>query len=353
MRFFGLILSLLVTASVSAQIQRGDRFLSVDGRAGASLTGASVTPLVSGDLGGIVLPGTFSEGLAYATPAYGLALTDRLIVGGSLTAVHPFGSRSDIGSIGLSPYLRYYGINRAQLGVYGQVMTGLGYRNGDLTGPDAVTVGAGLQLPLAVGARFGPSVDYVIGGAGNTLELGIRVELILGRNNRLQEAAVGSFSKGAIMLGSQFVGAVVREDVSSAGVVVGGHYFLTDRLTAAPTIGMEGYQTDFSRPNVTRITTLRNYAVGLSSRYYLTTERHLLWFAEAGVGYQTNYSRRDFGNGEIRSSSDVFLLTASAGGQLFIRDNVALEAGPQFRRFFGDGVNYSLFSLNGGIRFLL
>ena len=347
----GILLGL--TTITAAQIRRGDRLFTLDGEGAFGAGNTAAVPLLAGNIGGLIYIPEYREGLVYTWPTYGLALTNRLVLGSGFAFGAEFGEYSGA-SYSLSPYLRYYGINRPGVGVYAEARTQVTYAGGTVYAADPVVVGAGLQFPLAPGIRVGPTVDYVIQGRNNSIQAAARFELVLGRNNRPADKPVAGFQKGSIMLGSQLVSAMFREKFRTVGVVVGGHYFLTDRLTTAVNVGVENGYRDIGTSISTYVARWYSYSIGLGSRYYLTTQRQLVYFVEAGGGYERvggTMTRDDVV--ESRRSFDGSLVTVAAGAQLFIRDRVALEAGPQYRRVFDTDDRYSILALNFGARFLL
>ena len=346
-----LLFSLLISTFLTAQlVQRGDRLLTLDG---ASVENVVFTPLLSGNLGGAFFESASGGGGAvYAVPTYGFAVSDRLVLGSGLTAIAAF-SNGGGGGVYINPYLRYYAINNDRMGVYGQVSTGFGLGNGGLTGFNGVSVGAGLQIPVAPGILFGPKLDYMLGGRRNQLQFGANFEIRLGRNTRTEGSVVPAIGKGSLMLGTQLICAALAGSINGGQLAVGGHYFLTDRLTAALNLGFGGSRADFGSTNFPRTFRSDNYSIGLGSRYYLTTAGRLRWFAEAGAGWQRNSFRNNVNGSETRQSTSGYLLTAGFGAQLFIRENVALEVAPQLRRIFEEGRRGTNIGLNIGARFII
>ena len=352
MRHFSLFILLFSGLTAAAQIQRGDHLLTLDGEGGFGAGSTAAVPLLAGNIGGLIYIPEHREGLVYTWPTYGFALTNRLVLGSGFGFAAGFGELSSP-SYSLSPYLRYYVVNRQSVGVYAEVRTVVSYVDRAFSAVDLFTLGAGLQLPLAAGVRFGPTVDYVIGGRNNYVRVGGRLELILGKTSRPADTPAAGFRKGSIMLGSQLVSATLRKKFRTAGVTVGGHYFLTDRLTAAVNLGVEDGYREYGRDPSLNVFRWYSYSLALSSRYYLTTQRQLVYFVEAGGGYERFGGSVTTNDVEDRSSHDGSLITVAAGGQFFIRDRVALEAGPQYRRVFDTDATYGVLAVNFGARFLL
>ena len=349
-----LLLSILLglTTITAAQIQRGDHLLTLDGEGAFGAGNTAAVPLLAGNIGGLIYIPEYREGLFYTWPTYGFALTNRLVLGSGFGFAAEFGEYSGA-SYTLSPYLRYYGINRPGLGIYAEARTQVTYAGGTVYAADPITLGAGLQLPLAAGIRFGPTINYVVQEYSNYVQAGARLELVLGRNNRPADTPAAGFRKGSVMLGGQLVSATLRRKFRTAGVTAGGHYFLTDRLTAAVNLGVEDGYREYGRDPSLNVFRWYSYSLGLSSRYYLTTQRQLVYFVEAGGGYERSGGSVTTNDVEDRSSHDGSLITVAAGAQFFIRDRVALEAGPQYRRVFDTDATYGVLAVNFGARFLL
>ena len=86
-------------------------------------------------------------------------------------------------------------------------------------------------------------------------------------------------------------------------------------------------------------------------RIYLSTQRYLVWYIDGGAHYWRSNTSIDPGGSS--SSDGRFSLGLGGGAQIFVRDNVALEIGPQYRYFFAEGENFGLLGLNFGVRYFL
>lgn len=348
-----LILLLLLTSSLlQAQLQRGDRLLSASG---ASLTPELLTTALEGSkLGQLLYFPTAEAGIFYLAPEYGFALADRFVLGGQLlfaTGINTGGTSA----YSLTPYARYYFLNRPNLLGFAQLRSGIDRGisgdEGEVTAFDEVVATAGLQLPIGRGILLTPSVYYLAQSGRNTLGLTAGVELILGRNNRGEGAALAGFDRGSIMLGGTFLSAGFSKLVDSGGFSLGGYYFLTSRLALG--VGIAYGTTKVSlgsgigRP--AGDFTNSNFSIGLAPRLYLTTQQHLVWFVEAGIDWQR--SRSEFNQNLSMETLSSFSVSAAGGAQLFVRDNVALEFGPRLRYLTDE--DEVLLGLNFGVRFLL
>ena len=324
----------LLTGTLSfAQIQRGDRLLSSDA------TGSGFGPIPSTLGGGNVSvttePGTMT---AQYAATYGQAVLDRLMVGVGVNGYYSYQSEFS-GGYTLSPFARYYFLNRERLMVFGQVGSSLNNGPGQsVRAFDRLSLAAGLHLPVAQDVFFTPRLEYTALEGRNIFGVGAGLDIRL-RDSEDGEKAIGRVAEGQIMLGAESAGLGFRRNSVSGSFRVGGHYFLTDRLAAGVRLG-----AGFSRydPEITGYN-LRssNLDLGASARYYFNNERHVLWFAEAGGGraWQTNRIAGD------PSSFNFSYLSAGGGAQIFLRERVSLEVAPQL------DYNFATEKLGAGLKF--
>ncbi len=339
-------LLLATSCSLLAQIQRGDRLLRLEyDNSVVSDNLATLYHQSSGD---------YTELAVY--PTYGIALTNRLVVGGQLYASLYRFSGEGFADIGLSPFVRYYPVNRARLGVFIEASTGVALSGGELFAGEALRLTAGLQLPLAPGLRIGPDLSYHLQEGWNTVSLGTRMELVLGRNTRSESTPVATFGKGSLMVGGQQASFNLRRD---AKIVFGGfslsaHYFLSNRLAAIGGLAFSATYGNLGTSQNDFIISGVSPSVTTGARYYLSSGRRLVWFMESRATYAANFDTSPDRNGRDSYRYSV-QLAGGGGGQYWIRDRIALEFGPEFRRVIEsyDELSTSLISLNGGVRFLL
>ena len=90
---------------------------------------------------------------------------------------------------------------------------------------------------------------------------------------------------GSVMLGGQLAEVGVRKNISFGALRVGGHYFLTNRIAAGLSVGARGSRQDNSTASQDFTYTTHQLSADLSARYYFTTGKRLVWYAEAGGGY--------------------------------------------------------------------
>ena len=355
MRITFTLIFLCCFAFAHAQIQRGDQIITL--KVPTLLT--EPAPLFNArDFGALFLAPGENVGTFDIGPTYGYALTDRLVVGGTINVEIAYFDNDWTGLLGVDPYLRYYLVNREAFGLYAQVSTDVGVIGGRVTDATIVNEGfyafetanlrAGLQVPVASGVRMGPLLDYQIISGRNALLLGGQVELVLGAGGSPEASPVSAFRAGSVMLGGQLAQIAFKKYQTLGSLRVGGHYFLTDRLAAGLAVGAGGYR--IGEQIVNKQLTL---SADLSARYYLTTASRLVWYAEAGGGFLTGRQWSDDQFGTPTFKGDYFSVAIALGGQYFLRENIALEFGPQWRKTFEDVYTGKAVDVNFGARFFL
>ena len=292
----------------------------------------------------------------------GYAFSDRLVVGASsfiYGSDYPsddprVSAYSDL-SVRLAPYLRYYAITGPRLGIYGEVSSPFQYASsGRFYEFNSLTLTGALQLPLSPRVRLGPALSYAVSKHSNTLNLLARLEIIFGKApGQLAEERSPSFRPGMVMLGGQ-QGRISRTGrTCSLQLGVGGHYFLTDRFAAGLLVGGYIQEHRDNSGSQDRVAGKLQYYTTISGRYYLSTEGRVRWFTELGTALtqQTTYQRPN-SQPLTTSSRNGIQLTGTLGAQYFLRNNLALELGPQLQRPLGKQ-GQTVASLHAGIRFLL
>ncbi|MGB3799086.1 MAG: hypothetical protein WA952_04680 [Lewinella sp.] len=349
------LLCICLSVFVHAQIQRGDQIITL--KAPSSTTGPS--PLYHApDFGESFFIPSGNRLYFSLSPTYGYALTDRLVAGGTVHLDFDASEAGWSGLLGLSPYLRYYAINREKLGLYGQVSTNLYVAGGRIPGVTIADAGfsafttanlqVGVQLPLTSGVRFGPVLEYQIESGRNLLTLGAQIEILLRRDGEAEAGPVSSFRAGSVMLGGQLAGVGFRKNLVYGNFRLGGHYFLADRLAVGLSLGAS--TTRFGVNSIWKGVTL---STDVSARYYVTTGKRLVWYAEAGGGYFTGRQWYDDQFDSPDYQGGYFSVTGAVGGQYFVRENIALEFGPQWRKVLDDPNWVGSIDLNIGARFFL
>ena len=356
MRLLPLILLLLGTLTATAQIQKGDRLLRLESSASPGTVGSG------GNLLRLAYYPSNSYGVVNGSVSYGFALTDRFVLGARVSGYQTFGEDPQFpvandGSVRINPYARYYLINRASSMVFGELATGATLASGSGGRvADDFRAGVGMSLPITSGVLATPRLDYNFGDGLNIVALALHLEFVLGRNTRSEDAPVASFGKGSLMLGGQSAGLSVLRDGSAGGLAVGGSYFLTDRLTLAAGLLLNGssYAPEtFNLPNSDFKSRTIQFGPELGSRYYITTSRRLVYFGEVGIGYMYGKTSFTGSNFSSEATSSYFTVSAGVGAQYFIRDNFSFELGPSYQRVLDADISSSGIALRLGAQFLL
>ncbi|MGB3799919.1 MAG: hypothetical protein WA952_08875 [Lewinella sp.] len=332
-----------------AQIRRGDHLLTLNQT--YSLEGPTQL-FNAADIGEVGFE--LGDRISYVSlsPTNGYALTDRLVVGGSLNIKVGQINGHWAKGFSIDPYLRYYVVNRERLGIYGQVGSRVAIIQEPVSAFDRANLRAGLQWPLTSGVWIGPAVDYSIRSGANYFSLGGQIEVVLNSNGRDEASPASNLHAGALMLGGQLAGIGMNKWIKSGFVELGGHYFVTKRWAMGLSLGAQGGRVDLLPP--TRpVEWPYRLSASLSSRYYLVSDGRLLWYAEAGAGYSINHSDTDNQRSTGIPKSEQYAYTAAVGGQYFLRHGIALEFGPQLRRFSQDGIGFTYVGITGGVRFFL
>ena len=213
--------------------------------------------------------------------------------------------------------------------LYGQLSTGFSIDNfKSLSAFDGLSALVGLHYPLVPGVLLTPSIGYGRSEDYSVLFLGAGVQLVLGKNNRPEERAVGSFQRGDLLAGAQGVNLNFTESTTSYGTDLGAYYFLTERFALGVAMGLSRSGQRYISSAGDEKNVYYDLSAGIGTRYYLTTEQHTIWFVEAGASYDYDNVRSTISGSADRNAVQ---LLGGAGAQIFVRDNVALELGPQLR----------------------
>lgn len=339
------LLFVVITAALPAQIRKGDRVLTPYNESPTSFS-TPPTAITSNVGGFFVSPGGESMVLN-VLPQYGFALSDRVVVGAALAVSISFGNDGIAG--GLSPFARYYVVNNPDLMVFGGLRgsISLNESNRFVDVSSSFQPHVGLGLPLSPGILFAPELGYTIIGRRNQVNLSLGFDFILGRNTREEELVWGNYGRGSWMFGTQLGGVGITERSTFLRFMPEAYYFLSRRFALGITAG-----TTLTRFEVTsrRIRAQQNH-VGLTGRYFPVQGRHFDLFAHAG--FQLEFDERNFGR---RPTGDLLvdnlvIMDGGLGGLLFLRRNIALEAGVNLR-VYPQLENFEL-GLSSGIRFFL
>ncbi|WP_116125458.1 outer membrane beta-barrel protein [Lewinella sp. IMCC34183] len=320
---------LLIAATLPAQLQRGDRLLTIASPGEVSgVNGVDVYD--TGEFGTIFYDTRWEGGLGYVSATYGYVLHPRWVAGAGVSVGGTSSGGFDA-AVALSPYLRYYLINRPNLLLFGEASTALGLGSEGFNTSDYVPLRAGVQFPVATNVLLTPELTYTVGPGANRLAATFGIDLLLGRNNRPDERATGSFAAGDLLLGGQLASLSLQRNYYAGVLSGGGHYFLSPRFAvgAGLTLQQSRFTSDFNAPSGDNVYRQTQIGGGLSARYYLNQERHLLWFLEAGGTYGRRSDKSPF-TPDTDSYSELGLL-GRVGAHLFVRDNIGLEITPELR----------------------
>lgn len=339
---FTLLLIFLLSGLTHAQLQKGDRLHAVGGS--NSILSVGATPLNQGNLGAVEYNPDIDQGRALIGTNLAWMLTDRIALGTGLSASLYFGQGAGTNLL-LSPFARYYFLNRSALMVYGEVGTSAGKNQDVFTGASSLNLSTGIHLPVAPGILLSPALTYSINDGRNFVGVGAGIELILGKNGEEEGQATANLQRGDLLLGGQSFGAGFSKNVTNVGATLGGYYMLSERFALGGTLSAS--YVSLSNEGSTGDVSFSGGGIGIGGRYYLNTQAHTLWFVETGASF--GWERGKYAS-TVDKNSQPYLL-AGGGAQIFIRDRVSLEAGPQLRYATKAG-GYALGGLFG-VRFVL
>lgn len=338
---FTFLVALFISTSLLAQLQKGDRLLTLsDGQLASSIIEQAAVSEVIGTL----VTSTEADGVAITImPSYGFVLSEKVLVGGSLGVFSFLGDGFSNTNILVSPYARYYFLNKPELMVYGQAQAGL------LTGDDffgsrtSAQAAVGLSIPVTNAVLFSPELGYQVQEGSNVLALSLQTEFILGRHNRPEDKGIASFGKGSWMFGTSLGGfSIINRGANTYSLSPEVHYFLSNNFALGA--GAAFVTTNFQGLAAS------NTLLSLKGRFYLESGKHFTPYIQLGGLFFNNGFTGDFGFPV--SSESSFGLDGGIGGNLFIRDNLALEVGIAGRSFpeFDSGL---IIGINFGARFVL
>ena len=344
------LLLCLAAPSLRAQIQRGEVQLSA---AQPLLTGTNLSFVPDDRLGGLVSIDGGAPLYLLLTPNVAYAVTDRLTLGAE-AALAVDGFVEGPAAI-LLPYLRYYPLNRPTVSVFAELGRTVVLADDDLGYPGAFRLAAGAQFPLGTGALITSSLQYTLRDeAVNQLALTAGLALRLGRNDRTGNGdrlfgdARWAVSLSDVQLSFLSVRSTdIIEQSSTLGLIC---YFSPNFALSYLASGRRN-RTNFGNVEINQIfaETL------LGARGYFTRRGRLQPFAEAGFGLGLRLletSSNDFPDFNQDEVSANFLVYGRIGVDYFLRPNLALVAGLNVRRDFGDA-DVTVAGLSFGGRYFL
>jgi len=310
-----LLLTLCFGGVLSAQIIKGDQFLTLQGPGGFSVLSAP-NP-IAGNIGGLYALNEGEGVVLVLSPQYGFAVSDDIVVGTGLGIASVIASGGGTGGM-LTPYGRYYFVNRPSLLAFAEL--GVGFNFGEVLNTSTTLLpSAGISLPFGDNILFSPQLNYQIREGSNVVGLNWQFEFRLGRNNQGTGKAVGEFAKGSWMFGT-LVGGIsfVNNGGTRVQISPEAHYFLSNRLA----LGLGITTNQFSR---------EGFSVGSTAftpnlRVFFKDPKHTNLFLQLGLAYQTeNASFTPLSDGSTIS------LDGGLGLLIFLRERIALETGLGFR----------------------
>ena len=344
--FFPLLLLLFLSTGLLAQVRRGDVILEL---APASPWGAPGFLPSPASAGGLYRQPDLERSIFFVNANYGVALLDQLVVGGRAGGTIT-GGEYGRQQFALMPYVRVYPLGNTPLMAYGELSSGLAYDGEDTQAFKAARLAAGIHLPVGGRAFLTPTLAYQINEGPNALQIGAGLQLLL-RGEAGDEATPADFSRGRFQLGAEDVSVSLFDGGNTIGADAGAHFFVTDHVAVAALAGYQRSSSNYSFGGSTpdRYFRFTRLHLGAGARYYLTTARRLVWFADAGVG--RIWESLDTNVGVDYFDGSFTYLTAGGGGQYFFTSRLSGEAGPQLRY---DLTNEQLIpGINFGLRYLL
>ena len=327
--------------SVFGQLQQGDRLLSFESTGFSSALASHFA--INDDLASLTTSSDLDGLLVIANPSYGFLLSDNFALGGTLVVA---GLLADGGSTvaAIAPYGRYYFVNKQDLALYGGV-TGILAVGDDVSfdgssTASAIAPTAGVSFPVAKNGLLTPELAYVINEGANSLTLAFKLEFILGENTSDGGKSVGAIGKNTWMLGGGLGSFSITGSNPSVNTLVLSpdiHYFLSDRFA----LGLGIFVNRTAADDISFTTT----SFGPNGRFYFSGPKHFMPFIQGGVSFRGVSSNLGFGSD---STTDI---DAGIGGNIFLRDRLALELGLNLKII--PDVESAALGFNLGARFLL
>jgi len=340
------LLFVLITAALTAQIRKGDRILTPYNN--SPITLVSAPPAVASNVGGLFLITEGEGAVLTVLPQYGFAVSNRMVIGASVIVGLSVGGGSGEVSAGITPYARYYFVNKPKLLAYGGLRAGVALADNDafIDAASLVQPHLGVGLPLADGILFAPELGYTFAERRNSVSFTLGFDFILGKNNRPEQRVTGRYGRGAWMFGTQLGGAGIGQRFTTLRIAPEAYYFLGRRFALGVTAGTSLTRFNF---NLTQLR-VNSTHIGLASRYFPVQGRHFDLFTHAGFQLEFDDSRIGLSTGDPFVDNTV-VMDGGLGGMLFLRQRVALELGLNLRIYPQN--EFAEMGINTGIRFFL
>ncbi|WP_116108102.1 outer membrane beta-barrel protein [Lewinella sp. IMCC34191] len=332
--------------SLTAQMTRGDQLIALTSSFPAAQTvGAWSLPQAAHNFG-LQYDGRSESTALYYGGEYSYALLDRLMLGAGVFGIKEFGENGT-SSIFFQPRLRYYLVNAPSLQVFGQVSSIVAGADSDRQS-GGVQLAAGAHYPLTDVLLLTPQLSYYIDDGKNSLMLELALQLRLSKKQADKISA--GIRRGRVMVGAQSARLAFRDGATGAGLEVGGHYFIADRLAIG---GQLGYSGDYLKLGTgggnSATLDYVQWNAAAAVRYYLSTAGRLAWFTEAGTGLSRTSISSDI-QIDVDTASREYLFLGG-GLQFFTSEQFSLEAAPTVRYSF-ESEDWR-YGLNFGVRYLL
>ena len=365
------LLLLFYTLFGYAQLERGTWLL-----AGSQSNVGAPPPLVTGG----VIGGVFGTDLENffgirMSPTLGVAVTNALVLGGSVGATNNWFDGGQAGQFALTTFGRYYlGNEQSALLPFGEARFGYERFGSGGNASDQ------FNYQLGVGGAYRLNAQITLEGllayrddaissvnGSDQIRLSIGLSSFLQPANRTDGAAAAPYGAGSWILGATGLD-YVRRSFSGVGLtrfslLPSAQYLLTDQFALGGTVGV-----DISRSNQPQTFRSTALTIGPTARYYFGAPRRQPFFVTAGVLYAYTKSVDFFRFGSsfpdptlepLEFSSNELLFGFGLGQQLFLTDKLALEYGPriQFRQTLDDfrtaDSNFVRLNLEIGLQYFL
>ncbi|NJC25804.1 hypothetical protein [Neolewinella antarctica] len=346
MRHITLLITLITTLSLSAQIEKGDWLLSYD--TDVSNVANFETTIASTNLNGTIFTELEETTLGFSVSAR-YALTNRFLVGMETSYFSGFGEGFNADFLQLSPNVRYYVTDTPGADLF--VGLALDY---SFTSRSDNQLGAGLevgyQLSLTDNVLFAPVLAYNVGNFSNGVSLGTRFEFNL--RPRAEAFVPRGYVKGDYLLGTNLFLANFQRLGTSVTVLPSAYRFLNERTAIGAGV-LLGYGRIGDRSN--RLLSSFNLAADVRLRRFFGKVSRLRFFGETSVGAGFSTASGSFTTSGIIDGGSRFNLALglAGGGQYFLREDFALEFGPSFRYLTGELSGTGYFGLSAGIRWVI
>ena len=286
-------------------------------------------------------------------PSLGYFVNDQIMIGSSISLGYSFAESSNIGVVGIGPYVRYYLASTVYpsqwfLALHTEFAGNLGDGMNGTTASIYPQVGLSsfLNSSIALDVQLGP--NFVIQESQSTLNLlaNVGLRIFIGPDLfAARSSATSNFTPGSLLVGGSRLN--VNYNPGDGGEIFAGFsphigVFLSNKSSLGVRAGFDYRKDRFSPFKVV------NYSFIPFFRHYLNTG-HFATFAEVGGGISgfTISGNTIFDN----LSESGFQATAGLGANLFLTENAALEIMLNYR--YDEYIQVSRLGLDFGFQFVL